>query len=505
VPYIVRIERGAMDRGLYELAVLDRGWNHKLLYQFGGGTAPHHSNGAPMSDLIDPALARGFMVANNSLNTRGMNSNDVVSAEAVMMLQEHVQEAFGRIRATLGAGCSGGSIQQQVIAADYPGLLDGIQPNCSFQDSWTTANEVADCALLHNYFLAHPEITVAQQAAVMGEQVAPQQFLACSLWVITFAPVGTPSIAANCDLPAALVYPNPGGVRCTPQDYESQVWGFRPSDGFAKRPFDNVGVQYGLGALKSGAITPEQFVDLNEHVGGLDIDNQPQAARTTSDPGSDATAYRTGKIVSGRPLANVPIIDLRGSHNSVDIHTDYHSYVMRARLDDANGGHGNQVIWTWDAAAPGKSIAPDPTIAAKSLDLLDRWVTAIQADRRHISQRRKVVLDKPADAVDACFDAADVETTDAAACAARFPYFADPRIVAGSPLSDDVEKCRLTRPRRADYPVTFTDDQWARMRAAFPHGVCDFSRPGVGTRPSIPWLDYDVIGGRPLGPPPRSH
>jgi hypothetical protein len=512
VPYVVRVERGAMDRGLYEVAVLDRGWNHELLYQFGGGTAPHHSNGAPISDLVDMALSRGFMVANNSLNTRGMNSNDVVSAEAVMMLQEHIREAYGPIRATLGTGCSGGSIQQHVIAADYPGLLDGIQPNCSYQDSWTTGNEVADCHLLLHYFAGSGAgFTPAQQVAVMGEQAAPAGQRVCDLWEATFASVETPSLAVNCDLPPALVYDpvtNPRGVCCTPQDYESNIWGFRP-DGFAKRPFDNVGVQYGLAALQAGTITPEQFVDLNQRVGGVDIDNQFQAARTVGDPGSEQTAYRTGKIVDGRALAGVPIVDLRGSHNTLDIHSDYHSYVMRARLDAANGGHGNQIIWTWQGG-PGlfQNITPDANIAAKSLDLINRWVLAIKSDRRWwLSQRQKVVLDKPADAVDACFTgASDTEITDPATCAATFPHFADPRIVAGSPFTDDVEQCRLTRPRASGYPgISFTADQWARLRAAFPDGVCDFSRPGVGTQPSIPWLDYDRTGGVPLGPPPRSH
>ena len=37
--------------------------------------------------------------------------------------------------------------------------------------------------------------------------------------------------------------------------------------GFARSPWDNVGVQYGLAAVKSGAITPEQFLDLNANVG----------------------------------------------------------------------------------------------------------------------------------------------------------------------------------------------------------------------------------------------
>lgn len=511
VPYVVRVERGAIDRGLYEVAVLDRGWNHELLYQFGGGTAPHHSNGAPPSDLVDMALARGFMVANNSLNTRGMNSNDVVSAEAVMMLEEHIREAYGRIRATLGTGCSGGSIQQHVIAADYPGLLDGIQPNCSYQDSWTTGNEVADCHLQLHYFAASSTgFTPLQQAALMGEQFAPPGLRVCDLWEATFASVETPSLAVNCDLPPALVYDpvtNPHGVRCTPQDYESNVWGFRP-DGFAKRPFDNVGVQYGLSALQAGTITPEQFVDLNQRIGGVDIDNQFQAARTVGDAGSESTAYRTGKIVDGRPLADVPIVDLRGSHNTLDIHSDYHSYVMRARLDAANGSHGNQIIWTWQGG-PGlfQNITPDANIAAKSLDLINRWVLAIKADRRHISQRRKALLDKPSDAVDACFvGPSDTEITDAATCAATFSHFADPRIVAGSPLTDDVEQCRLKPLGASDYPgISFTADQWARLQAAFPDGVCDYSRPGVGTRPSVPWLDYDITGGVPLGPPPRSH
>jgi Tannase-like family of unknown function (DUF6351) len=116
-----------------------------------------------------------------------------------------------------------------------------------------------------------------------------------------------------------------------------------------------------------------------------------------------------------------------------------------------------------------------------------------------------VVLDKPADAVDACFvGPGDTEITDPATCSAAFPHYADPRIVAGSPLTDDVQQCRLKPLRAADYPVTFTAEQWARLEQAFPGGVCDYGRPGVGTRPSIPWLDYSVTGGVPLGPPPRS-
>lgn len=39
------------------------------------------------------------------------------------------------------------------------------------------------------------------------------------------------------------------------------VYGRDPATGFARRPFDNVGVQYGLAAFNAGAIPFEQFAD----------------------------------------------------------------------------------------------------------------------------------------------------------------------------------------------------------------------------------------------------
>jgi hypothetical protein len=48
------------------------------------------------------------------------------------------------------------------------------------------------------------------------------------------------------------------------------------------------------------------------------------------------------------------------------------------------------------------------------------------------------------------------------------------------------------------------------LRKAFPTGVCDYSRPGIGQRGAIGWLTFQdskgkvVYGGKPLGPAPRS-
>ena len=114
------------------------------------------------------------------------------------------------------------------------------------------------------------------------------------------------------------------------------IWG-RNARGFARRPVDNVGLQYGLKALEAGQISVEQFVDLNEKIrGSVDTDYAFTAERSEADPGSMPIAYWAGQVSNF--LADLPIIDLRGSSNVNDIHTDYHSWAMRARLDQANGG-----------------------------------------------------------------------------------------------------------------------------------------------------------------------
>jgi uncharacterized tannase-like protein DUF6351 len=518
VPYVVRVERGTMDRGIYDVAVLydptqpwsawapQAGWNHKLYIPFGPSCAPRYRQEPPEDVMSDLALSRGFAVAVNGLNTLGQNCNPVVSAEALMMLKEHVAETYGSIRYTLSDGCSGGSIQQHVIAAGYPGLLDGIMPSCSYPDVATTGNEVIDCKLLLHYFNdTSPQLwgAQAQRAAVEGSQTGAT----CHAWVnvFRFDQSANPSQRGNtftdCAVPAEQQYDaatNPQGVRCTVTDYQVAIWGRRPQDGFAKRPLDNVGIQYGLNALNSGLITAEQFVDLNEKIGGVDIDLRFQADRSVADPGSPATAYRASQVTNGRYLAKVPIIDLRGTSNN-EIHTDYHSWELRARLDRDAGGHANQVIWT-----NAGGLAGDPAATRDAFLLMDRWLAAIEADTSARSLEAKVVRNKPADAVDACWIAGR-KVTDMSTCRTAFPYYGAPRIAAGAPLTNDVMKCRLKPLERADYSTTFTDEQWARLEAAFPGGVCDWNRRSVGYQRGLPWMTFaGGPGGEPLGPPPSS-
>jgi hypothetical protein len=54
-------------------------------------------------------------------------------------------------------------------------------------------------------------------------------------------------------------------------------------------------------------------------------------------------------------------------------------------------------------------------------------------------------------------------------------------------------------------PIAFTPDQWSRLQAAFPNGVCDWSKPSVDDVRSVPWTTFKAgPGGQPLGPAPVS-
>jgi hypothetical protein len=527
VPFIVRQETGVIDRGWYRIAVLydparawepwspQAGWNGKIVWPFGGSSASDHYQNNPPSVLQEERLGAGFMVAASSLNTHGQNNNDVVSSEAVMMIKERIIEQYGEVRYVIGEGCSGGSILQHLLANAYPGLIDGIQPSCSYPDSRTTGLESADCSLLLRYFREtspHLWALETQKGAVAGHPSTTT----CTAWVDVFAfdQGANPSNGCGGSPDEPWVYDaetNPGGERCTGYDYAIAVWGRRPATmwgpierqigrGFARNAYSNEGVQYGLLALESREILPEQFVDLNEKIGGRDIDYNWIPQRTSGDPVAQDIAHGTGRVVDARRLNLVPIIDIRG-HDNEEIHTDISSYIMRQRLLEANGHADNHAIFL--SPAP---LVPLPMVTEEAFRLMDQWLANIEADTSKDPKDVKVVRNKPAGAVDSCWVGTE-KITDAAKCRLLYPYFGTTRIAAGGPPANDVIKCALKPLNPVDYlPITFTPQQWTRLQAAFPTGVCDFNKPAVGEHPSEPWVTFsDGLGvGRPLPPPPVS-
>ncbi|SLK14295.1 hypothetical protein SAMN06272721_12045 [Arthrobacter sp. P2b] len=555
LPYIVRVETGTANRGIYDVATLfdpakpwesQEGWNGKLYFVAGCGQGTGHTQGTqrtcanfaapernarPDHVLVDHALSRGFAVAASTLTNRANNTNTVVMAETLMMVKEHIVENYGPIRYTIGFGASGGSQAQNGIANQYPGLLDGLTMPASFPDVWASMNTNAiDCPLLNNYFNnTSPELwpDVGQKDLVYGFGVGhpgESGTAHCAgpdrptrLWEPTQG--GALTLPPPCVSADEVYNPetNPTGVRCSVQDYMVNVFGSRPASdwgpieaeigkGFANRFLDRVGLQYGLQALEQGAITPAQFVDLNKKVGGWDIDSNWQAERTMGDPAAVAAMYRTGQLVEGKQLANVAIIDYRHDVRGPDVHTNRASATMRERLIQANGTDANRAEWLGPRIPSelwrGETAGNHQQLNAVSFQVMDEWLTAVEVDRSDRSLAEKIIDNRPASAADGCFAAG--QRIDDEMCA-DYALDSDPLLAAGMPETSDVLKCQLKPLERSEYNVTFTDEQWGQLKATFPSGVCDWTKPGVSqTLDNIPWLSYGPAGGEPLGPPPTS-
>ena len=522
VPYVLRMETGTVDRAIYQTVVLHdpltesapswanppSNWNGRLIYTFGGGCiGGWYRQGSSTGGVTDDFMLRnGYALASSSLNVFGNNCNDLTAAEAMTMVKERFIEAYGPPRHTQGWGCSGGSYAQHQISDNYPGLLDGIIPGCSFPEvGFATINFITDAWLLDNYFNTRAGVswTDEQKRQVTGfMRYATAPNVAVGARRIDPKP-GSTSCGA---VPVAQRYDpvsNPTGVRCTVYDHTVNVYGEDPITGFARRPLDNVGIQYGLKVLNAGVIDVEQFLDLNEKVAGFDRDATilPPGQRTEADLVAARAAYQTGRLTNGGGgLASIPIIDYRGYNDDApngDIHVRYHSFSMRDRLMKANGRTDNHVMVVEDNRF-GLYDNRSPLLQQMILTM-DRWITAIKADERDIPEIEKVVENRPADLLEGCntrdatpaFIAQAQVRDPSTTCEQIYPSNSFPREVAGAGIAADVVKCQLKPLDPADYPVAFTPLQWSRLQGIFPSGVCDWSKPGMEQQGLAgTWLEF---------------
>jgi hypothetical protein len=502
VPYIVRVDSGTINRSIYRIAMLDDGkaasgwkpgaaWNRKLAVSFGGGSGTQYNQGTneAKASLNHLYLSRGFafMIATELVNQ--LHSNAILQGETLMMLKEYFVENYGEPKWTVGNGGSGGAIQQLLITQIFPGLLDGLQPTVAFPDS---SLHTADCGLLQNYWRKADAAvwTDAKKQAVEGYTKGT-----CAAWERSFVPVLTATNVRGCAMnDVSKVYDpvkNPKGSRCTIQEMRANIYGRDPKTGFARRPQDNIGIQYGLAGLNSKAISVEEFLDLNERIGGNDIDGGFASERTTGDPIALKGLYSSGLMNSGGGgLGNVPIINSRPYTDAIgDIHDRHRDFTIRARLQQANGRTDNHVIWVGPPRDRARADAAEQTgrvdLAAVSLETMSQWLDAIAADTAPLSTE-KVVKHKPKAAVDACWDGdgrkmPERMTFDSkGTCNTLYPVHSEPRLVAGAPLTNEIVKCQLKPVDYGAYKASFSDEQKQRMKEVFPTGVCDYSKSGVG-------------------------
>ena len=107
VDYIVRWERGTINRFIYSIAMLapdDTGpedfnrsaWNGKLIYYFQGGVAIGHDQGDPSGRRMryHDGLSRGYAIAYSTGTKSGTHYNLVLGGETASMVLSliHISE-----------------------------------------------------------------------------------------------------------------------------------------------------------------------------------------------------------------------------------------------------------------------------------------------------------------------------------------------------------------------------------------------------------------------------
>jgi hypothetical protein len=574
VPYVVRWERGTINRFIYSVAMLapvteddpaqpdGSVWNGRLVFSLQGGVAIGHTQGTTSADamLLEPVLGLGYAVVNSTGLRTNTHYNLQLGGETALMLKEHFIEDHGVPDYTVGVGGSGGAIQQYVYGQNHPGLLDAAIPQYSYPDMVTQTIHVGDCELLEHFFdvtdAANPKWREPEmRRAIMGLNATdfPRNLSSgdiaqwnglYGLYQLLGYPLqnrdpASPIVSGLTECRASWFGLTPltlnptftnvqdldklaqgaAGVEWTHWADLVNIYGVDET-GFARRPWDNVGVQYGLEALRDGLVTAEEFLHLNATVGGWkhssemvpegfpflgapsaatfdpwssrqmnlsSDDGDTPAPRTEGDVAAMHAAHESGMVFDGD--IDIPIIDWRHYlEDELDMHHSHQSFAARQRMLDDDGDAGNQVIWFTDARP---AVAFDQTPLA--FEVIDEWMSNIKGH-----PERTVAENRPTRAVDSCFatdgsllHAGDdvwvgvLDERPAGACTERFEINSSSRRVAGGPYRGGVFKCRLQPV--ADAIANGVYGPWqpdaaqqARLEAIFPTGVCDFSRPDAG-------------------------
>jgi hypothetical protein len=464
VPFVVRVETATINRGIYQHAILHdptsepeptpfsppKGWNKRLLAQHGAGCPGgwYRQGAAQGVNILAGAnmtrLGEGWGIFINTLQHPSNSCNSFLAGETTMMGKEHFIETFGVPLYTLSTGGSGGAYTSEQVADAFPGLFDGIRINAVFPDALSIALSGLDGHLLTHYFsVTNPTgFTDDEKVAITGYQ-GIQAWIDAANQAQRTDPVpgrvdipGYNSAVWNAAVPEELRYhpiTNPSGARPTVFDVARNIYGTNPITGFALRPFDNVGVQYGLAALNGEAITTTQFLDLNENIGGYDHDANYVADRTVGNIGAIRRAYQSGVHLGGNGgLATIPVLDSGGYNDASGYHYQWFHFAARERMKEANGHADNFVMWRGSAV-------PQET----AWQVLNDWVMAIKSDHSNIPERLKVIRNKPAEAVDGCWASAtefiaEPQTRSSqpdTQCNTLFPSYTFPRYIAGGPLA----------------------------------------------------------------------
>lgn len=468
-------------------------WNGRLVYSFSGGVGIGHSQGTLSGgdSQLDEALRVGHAVVSSSGTRTSVHYDLLLGGRVAKETKAHFIDDHGEPRYTVGIGGSGGGIQQYVYAQNHPELLDALIPQYSYPDMTTQTINIGDCELLEYYMDVTDadnerwrnwdarkliegqnsiegftsdwqEVTGATGSSECIEgwrgstplALNPTFGLAAGMddvmlpyagEMLALADAGEPVVPEDFpDLGRLLRQSEDPGdwVHWTHWDDAAAAYGIDPDTGYAREPWDNVGVQYGLRSVANGSITPEEFLDLNWGIGswrggadavpescgmvaqmagdvlgqfgealgiceGAELDQysarQMQhadggvAPRKQGDVEAITNAFESGLEFDGRLGRDVPILDMRHYlEDELDMHNAHQSFVVRERIRRAMGTTDNHVVWFLDAR-PERDDEATSRLLVDMYQVMDEWVLTMQDDDRSAADA------KPADAVDGCW------------------------------------------------------------------------------------------------------
>lgn len=568
VDFIVRFERGTINRFIYQYVMLapfgenpqkpDLSlWNKRLIYHFQGGVGFGHTQGTPdMRAGLPHAIGKGYAIAYSTGNRTGEHYDLILGGETALMTKEGFVKRYGVPLYTVGLGASGGAIQQYVYPQNHPGLIDAAIAQQPYPDMVSQIPHIGDCELLEYYMdvtdRKNPKWTTSIKnrtwlVGLNAEESVPNPFLPLQplLPNVNMAKGSTECRKAWMGLTAGAMNPKFdadgitqkaagrmnlaafGPVHFGHFDDVRNVYGVG-ADGYPRSTWDNVGVQYGLGALKKGNITPAEFLDLNFKIGGwkelsemveegfpYNGTGASEVAKVVADPnyfdpwGSrnmnrwdavtpnvparrthgnlDAMAAlaKSGLVFSGK--TDIPTIDWHPYlEHRLDMHNVHQSFAVRKRIRAKMGHSDHQVIWfTETPIASGNDFDQVPF----ALEVIDEWMANLRKN-----PTRPVADVRPERAVDSCFDASGVpiakgdtvwdgvlDEKPQGVCTKRFPMYTTSRMVAGAPIEGGVVKCVLKSVDAALQDGTYgswkpTLAEIQKLRAIFPEGVCDYGK-----------------------------
>lgn len=553
IKQLLRVEQGSINRFIYTIImpismteIEDRlaqsKWNKRLIYQFNGGSGIGFRQGRQKpKSVIERQLQQlldGYAVISSSGNRTSYTYNMLLAEDTARRVKRQFVSLYGAPLYTVGIGGSGGGLAQYLIAQNSTGILDGIIPLYSYPDMITQTTYALDCDLLNNYFTFRARKKSTWQDWQRRQLIEGMNSLndfpqrAAYLQPLNQLAAGfMPSLPKGNNecingyfgLSSFINNPKQGFIRdfFHPEVVDDVAWSYwqdlssilgTDSEGSALSTWDNVGVQYGLSALKSDQISMKDFLDINRKIGSWKVQNKMKketlmtplgrkiplwlslwskqnitevadkvAPRHQGSVDAMNAAYLSGQVFIGN--IDLPIIDVRHYlEDDLDMHHVSASFFSRLRIIKANSHANNQVIWIAH-----KNYSPINLAFAK----MDEWLLTMD------DSAMNVLNAKPRSLLDSCF-AADGEVIDQGkgtwdgdwnnkelgTCQENFPMYSTSRIQAGGGWAGDIFKCKLISLEQAIergfYGANDIEIHMPLMKKIFPSGVCDHQQGDLG-------------------------